>query len=107
LLEIELSMTVTPLGAVARLEHALSNFEGERETYRHLILASASRPTARASTRLAFDAELALKRSELATIEADLAASSETAMRKAAKRPDVTHDKRRSVIGRSRRAVYL
>jgi hypothetical protein len=27
---------------------------------------------------LAFDAELALKRSELATIEADLAASSET-----------------------------
>jgi hypothetical protein len=68
LLEIELSMTVTPLGAVARLEHALSNFEGERETYRHRLtmLASASRPTARASTRLAFDAELALKRRELA-----------------------------------------
>ena len=80
LLEIELSMTVTPLGAVARLEHALSNFEGERETYRHrlIMLASASRPTARASTRLAFDAELALKRSELVTVEADLAASSET-----------------------------
>ena len=72
-------MTVTPLGAVARLEHALSNFAGERETYRHLtILASASRPTARASTRLAFDAELALKRNELATIDVDLAASSET-----------------------------
>ena len=72
-------MTVTPLGAVARLEHALY-FEGERETYRHRLtmLASASRPMARASTRLAFDAELALKRSELATIEADLAASSET-----------------------------
>jgi hypothetical protein len=80
LLEIELSMIVTPLGAVARLEHALSNFEGESETYRHRLtmLASASRPTARASTRLAFDAELALKRSELATIEADPAASSET-----------------------------
>jgi hypothetical protein len=36
-------------------------------------------PLRRARRRgLAFDAELALKRSELATIEADLAASSET-----------------------------
>ena len=30
-------MTVTPLGAIARLEHALSNFEGEQENYRHRL----------------------------------------------------------------------
>ena len=34
---IELSMTVTPLGAIARLEHALSHFEGEQENYRHRL----------------------------------------------------------------------
>ena len=30
--EIELPVTVTPLGAVARLEHPLTNFEGEQGT---------------------------------------------------------------------------
>ena len=34
---IELSMTVTPLDAIARLEHALSHFEGEQENYRHRL----------------------------------------------------------------------
>jgi hypothetical protein len=79
-LEIELSMTVTPLGAIARLEHALSNFEGEQENYRRR-LAEARRRLATYGARIgetfAFDAELALKRGELATIEADLAASRE------------------------------
>ena len=35
--EIELPVTVTPLGAIARLEHALSNLEGEQEAYRHRL----------------------------------------------------------------------
>lgn len=35
--EIDLPMTVTPLGAVARLEHALEDFEGERERYRQRL----------------------------------------------------------------------
>ena len=35
--EIELPVTVTPLGAVARLEHAVDDFEGERERYRQRL----------------------------------------------------------------------
>jgi hypothetical protein len=79
--EIELSMTVTPLGAIARLEHALSNFEGEQESYRHRLVDARKRLAtygARIGETFVFDAELALKRGELATIEADLAASGKT-----------------------------
>jgi hypothetical protein len=78
--EIELSMTVTPLGAVARLEHALSNFEGERETYQHRLADARKRLAsygARIGEAFAFEAELDLKRAELATIETELAATSE------------------------------
>src|SRR6476619_2781324 len=35
--EIDLPVTVTPLGAIARLEHALSNLEGEQEAYRQRL----------------------------------------------------------------------
>ncbi len=35
--EIDLPMTVTPLGAVARLEHALDEFRGEQERYRQRL----------------------------------------------------------------------
>jgi hypothetical protein len=35
--EIELPVTVTPLGAIARIEHALGDFEGERERYRQRL----------------------------------------------------------------------
>ena len=35
--EIELPVTVTPVGAVSRLEHALSNFDCERDNYRHRL----------------------------------------------------------------------
>lgn len=35
--EIELPVTVTPLGAIARLEHALEDFESERERYRQRL----------------------------------------------------------------------
>ncbi|MBR1075013.1 DEAD/DEAH box helicase family protein [Bradyrhizobium viridifuturi] len=74
--EIELAMTVTPLGAVARLEHALSNFESEQEAYRNR-LSDARRRRATYSARVgepfAFEAELDLKHAELAAIEAALA----------------------------------
>lgn len=78
--EIELPVTVTPLGAVARLEHALSNFDGEREAYRHRLTEARKRLAtygARVGEAFAFDAELDLKRAELAALEAELAATSE------------------------------
>lgn len=67
--EIELSMTVTPLGAVARLEHALSNFGNEQETYRHRLADAPKRLAtygARVGEAFAFEVALELKRSELA-----------------------------------------
>ena len=74
--DIELPMTVTPLGAVARLEHALTNFENEQENHRRR-LAEAERRLAsyrgRVGEAFAFAAELDLKRAELAEIEVDLA----------------------------------
>ncbi len=67
---------MTPLGAVARLEHPLTNFEGEQENYRRR-LAEADRRLAsyraRVGESFAFAAELDLKRAELAEIEVDLA----------------------------------
>jgi N12 class adenine-specific DNA methylase/adenine-specific DNA methylase len=81
--EIELPMTVTPLGAVARLEHPLTNFEGEQENHRRR-LAEAERRLAsyrgRVGEAFAFAAELDLKRAQLAEVEADLAASGEEAV---------------------------
>src|SRR6202048_2456882 len=81
--EIELPMTVTPLGAMARLEHALTNFEGEQENYRRR-LAEADRRLAsyraRVGESFAFAAELDLKRAQLAEVEANLAASGEDAV---------------------------
>ena len=48
---IELSMTVTPLDAIARLEHALSHFGRRIFGIDWLKLASASQPTTRASAK--------------------------------------------------------
>jgi hypothetical protein len=78
--EIELPVTVTPLGAIARLEHALSNFDGEREAFRHRLADARKRLAtygARVGEEFALDAELGLKRAELAALEAELAATSE------------------------------
>jgi hypothetical protein len=78
--EIELRVTVTPLSAIARLGHTLSNFEGEQDNYRRRLedvrrrLAS-YRP--RIVEAFAFEAELELKREELADRKADLAASTD------------------------------
>jgi len=74
--EIDLPVTVTPLGAVARLEHALDDFEGERERYRRR-LADAHRRLAsyqaRGTSEFAFADELADKHRQLAEVERALA----------------------------------
>jgi N12 class adenine-specific DNA methylase/adenine-specific DNA methylase len=80
--EIELPVTVTPLGAIARLEHALDDFEGERERYRQR-LADARRRLASYESRdggdFAFAGELAEKRRQLAEVEKALAEESGSA----------------------------
>ena len=78
--EIELPVTVTPLGAISRLEHALDDFEGERERYRQR-LADARRRLASYQSRdngnFAFAGELAEKRRQLAEVEEALASDVE------------------------------
>ncbi|UPK40836.1 N-6 DNA methylase (plasmid) [Bradyrhizobium sp. 186] len=80
--EIELPVTVTPIGAIARIEHALAEFEGERERYRQR-LADARRRLASYESRdggdFAFATELAEKRRQLAEVEKALAEDSESA----------------------------
>lgn len=79
---IELPVTVTPLGAVARLEHALSDFEGERERYRQR-LADARRRLASYQSRdggdFAFTGELSEKRQQLAEVDTALAEDGDSA----------------------------
>ncbi|WP_339761726.1 DEAD/DEAH box helicase family protein [uncultured Hoeflea sp.] len=74
--DIDLALTVTPLGAVSRIEHVLSGFEDERSQYR-FRLDDAERRLASYQTRqggeFGFEDELAEKRQQLAKIEADLA----------------------------------
>lgn len=74
--EIELPVTVTPLGAIARLEHAIDDFEGERERMSQR-LADARRRLASYASRdggeFAFASELAEKRRQLAEVEKALA----------------------------------
>lgn len=78
--EIELPVTVTPLGAVARLEHALDDFEGERKRFSQR-LADARRRLASYQSRdggdFAFAGELAEKRGQLAGVEKALAEDGE------------------------------
>ncbi|MCW8060505.1 DEAD/DEAH box helicase family protein [Agrobacterium tumefaciens] len=81
--EIDLAVTVTPLGAVSRLENALSDFEGERERYRQR-LADAHRRLASYQSRgegaeFAFAGELADKRRLLEEVEEALATDVEDA----------------------------
>ncbi len=70
--EIELAVTVTSLGAVSRLEHALDGFEAERERYRQRLdeyrrrLASYQ---SRQAGEYAFANELADKRRQLREVE--------------------------------------
>ena len=74
--EIELPVTTTPLGAIARLEHVLAGLEEEQERYRRR-LSDAERRLASYRSReggeFAFSAELADKRRQLGEIEKSLA----------------------------------
>ncbi|MEY9279101.1 N-6 DNA methylase [Bradyrhizobium yuanmingense] len=80
--EIELPVTVTPLGAISRLEHAFDDFEGERERYRRR-LADAHRRLASYRSRedgeFVFAADLAEKRRQLVEVEKALATDVEGA----------------------------
>jgi N12 class adenine-specific DNA methylase/adenine-specific DNA methylase len=78
--EIELDMTVTPLGTIARLEHGPANFDNElREQQK--MQEDAERRFSTYSSRIdeafAFEGELELKRRELKEIDANLAANTE------------------------------
>jgi N12 class adenine-specific DNA methylase len=80
--EVDLPITVTPLGAVSRLEHALDDLEGERERFCQR-LADARRRLASYQTRDAvgdfvFAGELAEKRRQLAGVEDALTSNSDT-----------------------------
>ena len=75
--EIDLPVTVTPLGAISRLEHALDDFEGERYRQRqHLEDAKRRLASYRAHETGTFAVadELAAKRRELEEVEEALAA---------------------------------
>jgi N12 class adenine-specific DNA methylase/adenine-specific DNA methylase len=78
--EIELPVTVTPLGAISRLEHALGGFQDERESYRQRLIEAERRLTSYRSREggvFAFADELADKRRQLAEVETALAADVE------------------------------
>jgi N12 class adenine-specific DNA methylase/adenine-specific DNA methylase len=85
--EIDLAVTVTPLGAVSRLEHALDRFEDERERYRHRLDEARRRLSAyrtRDGGVFAFADELADKRRQLREVEDALAADTQEAVVEAA-----------------------
>ncbi|THK36767.1 lactate dehydrogenase [Ensifer sp. MPMI2T] len=74
--EIELPVTVTPLGAISRLEHALAGFEEEHERYRQRLEEYRRRLTSYQSRQggsFAFVDELAEKRRLLGALEKALA----------------------------------
>nr|WP_167719374.1 hypothetical protein [Shinella sumterensis] len=74
-------VTTTPLGAIARIEHALDGFEGERERYRQRLAVGrrrlASYQARDGEAEFAFAGELAEKRKLLAVVEEALAADIE------------------------------
>ncbi|MBO9126363.1 MULTISPECIES: DEAD/DEAH box helicase family protein [unclassified Rhizobium] len=85
--EIDLAITVTPLGAISRLEHGLDGFEEERRRYRQR-LEEAERRLASYRSRdggiFGFADDLAAKRHALKELEVLLAAEVETSTQSAA-----------------------
>ncbi|MBP1847542.1 N12 class adenine-specific DNA methylase/adenine-specific DNA methylase [Rhizobium petrolearium] len=76
--EIDLAVTVTPLGAIFRLEHALDGFEEERARYRQRLAEYQRRLSSYQSRQggtFAFADELAEKRQKLREVEEALAKS--------------------------------
>ncbi|PZR94748.1 MAG: lactate dehydrogenase [Stutzerimonas stutzeri] len=75
--EIELPVTVTPLGAIGRLEHALDGFNADQDRYRQRLTEAERRLSSYRSRQgglFAFADVLAEKRRQLAGVEAALAA---------------------------------
>ncbi|MGO7028542.1 DEAD/DEAH box helicase family protein [Rhizobium johnstonii] len=75
--EINLAITVTPLGAVSRLEHALSGFDEEQHQYRRRLEDAERRLVSyrsRDGGAFAFADDLKEKRLKLRAIEAQLSA---------------------------------
>ncbi|MGZ2386017.1 uncharacterized protein YfaS (alpha-2-macroglobulin family) [Rhizobium brockwellii] len=75
--EIDLAVRVAPLGAVSRLEHALDDFDRERERYRQRLEEARRRLASYQSRQggvFAFASGLAEKRCQLREVEAELAA---------------------------------
>lgn len=78
--EIEFPVTTTPIGAIARLEHALGAIENELGRFRHRLADARQRLTSyrsRDGGEFAFAEDLGTKREQLAAIDADLASDSD------------------------------
>ncbi|SCB38529.1 MULTISPECIES: N-6 DNA methylase [Rhizobium] len=86
--EVDLAVTVTPIGAISRLEHALAGFDDEQARYRHRLHEAERRLGAYRSREggvFAFADELTDKRRQLRDVEEELAT---TAREEAAARPE-------------------
>ena len=78
--EIELPVTTTPLGAIARLEHVLGNLEDEQDRAHHRLAEAERRLVSyrsREGGSFAFSDELTDKRQQMAEIERSLAQDAE------------------------------
>lgn len=78
--EIDLAVTTAPLGAIARIEHALAGFEQQQQSYRNRLADARRRYhsyTPRLGERFSLEAELELKLGALEEIERDLAATAD------------------------------
>ncbi|ODT48600.1 MAG: lactate dehydrogenase [Methylobacterium sp. SCN 67-24] len=82
--EIELPVTTTPLGAIAKLEHVLANLDEEQDRARHRLTEAERRLAAyrsREGGAFAFSDELSDKREQLAEIEKSLSQDIDSMMR--------------------------
>ena len=73
--EVDLSITVTPLGAISRLEHALDGFDEEQRQYRRRFDEAGRRLNSyqsRLGGAFQFAEELGAKRTQLREIEEEL-----------------------------------
>ena len=76
--EIDLAITVTPQGAISRLEYALDGFEEEQRQYRRRLDEAGRRLNSyqsRIGGAFQFGEELCAKRTQLREIEEELSAS--------------------------------
>lgn len=89
--EIDLAVTVTPLGAISRLEHALNGFADEQYRYRQRCDEARSRLSSYRSRDggvFAFVDELRDKRQQLSEVEEELATAAREVANDGAFTPD-------------------